>query len=211
MRQALNQLLKTLNVQQGRFKQPKLFNLMKMKFFPQQIARRFRSLTYLRCGFTCRREPPARSLSRAILSREVDEERVTCEFKKTITVMLQLSVTRVFGLPEALKGTCWSWGLYSRRSRAAGALSFVLNIGSFRFCSCVRWAMVGSVDNYIWKEFIIQTMIMIIITCIWWHWRAWEGEQERRRKPTRLCNNTTQGFQEQGKYGSAWLKQPFLL
>ena len=92
MRQTLNELLKTLNVQQGRFKQPKLFNLVKMKFFPQQIARRFRS-------FTCRREPPARSLSRAILSREVDEERVTCEFKKTITVMLQLSVTRVFGLP----------------------------------------------------------------------------------------------------------------
>ena len=103
MRQTLNQLLKTLNVQQGRFKQPKLFNLMKMKFFLQKIARRFRSLTYLRCGFTCRREPPARSLSRAILSREVDEERVTCEFKKTITVMLQLSVTRVFGLPWSIK------------------------------------------------------------------------------------------------------------
>ena len=103
MRQTLDQLFKTLNVQQGRFKQPKLFNLMKMKFFLQQIARRFRSLTYLSCGFTCRREPPARSLSRATLSREVDEERVTCEFKKTITVMLQLSVTRVFGLPWSIK------------------------------------------------------------------------------------------------------------
>ena len=67
--------------------------------FPQNIVRRFRSWLIS----TCRREPPARSLSRAILSREVDEERVTCEFKKTITVMLQLSVTRVFGLPWSIK------------------------------------------------------------------------------------------------------------